>query len=33
MGTSVNGLWLNVLGWLATARKGVAAVAFFVISL
>jgi hypothetical protein len=33
MGTRVNGLWVNVLGWLATARMGVAAVAFFVTSL
>lgn len=33
MGTSVNGLWLNVLGWLATALMAVAAIAFFLTSL
>ena len=33
MGTSVNGLWLNVLGWLATALMGAAAIALFATSL
>jgi NRAMP (natural resistance-associated macrophage protein)-like metal ion transporter len=33
MGAYVNGLWLNVLGWLATAIMFVAAIAFFLISL
>jgi Mn2+/Fe2+ NRAMP family transporter len=32
MGAHANGLWLNVLGWPATAIMFVAAVGFFVTS-